>query len=90
MIKKAIIFSFIFALLFAVIAPDFANAMGSSTISDESGLIILGAGIVLVGAWYLIEYSDRDTEESFDQLEPINKTIQKNLTPSGEFIIFRW
>jgi hypothetical protein len=90
MIKKAIIFSFIFAFFCSIIAPDFANAMGSSTISDEAGLVILGVGIVLIGVWYLYSLEDSDTEESYNQKELIKEAVEKNISPSGEFAILRW
>ncbi len=92
MIKKAIIFLFIFALLCSMIAPDLANAMGqSATLSDEAAYVILGVSIVLFGAWwYLSSLEDSDTEESYNQEELIKEAVEKNISPSGELVILRW
>jgi len=92
MIKKAIIFSFIFALLCSLVAPDFANAMGqSSTISDEAGYVLAGVGIVLLGTLlYLSLSEDNYTEESYNQKELIQETVEKNVSPSGELVFLRW
>ena len=91
MIKKAIIFSIIFAFFCCVIAPDFVNAMGSSSvISDEAGYVILGVGIVILGAWYLYRLEDSDTDESNNQKELIKETVEKNISPSGDLVILRW
>ena len=92
MIKKAIIFLFIFALLCSMIAPDLANAMGqSATLSDEAAYVILGVSIVLFGAWwYLSSLEDSDTEESNNQKELIKEAVEKNISPSGELVILRW
>jgi len=89
MIKKAIIFSFIFALLCSIIAPDFANAMGSSEISVETALIISAVTIgIAVGALYLIEW--RDDEKTEEKAELIKETVEKNISPSGGLVILRW
>jgi hypothetical protein len=94
MIKKAIIFSFIFALFCSIIAPDFANAMGQSQdsqISDEAVFVLLGVGIVAIGVWwYLSSSEDSDSEESYNQEELIKETVEKNISPSGELVILRW
>ena len=90
MIKKAIIFSFIVALLCPIIAPDLANAMGQgATLSDEAGYVILGVGIVLiVGILYFSEWSDDEKTE--EKAELIKETVEKNISPSGELVILRW
>ena len=89
MTKKIVICSLILALLAPAVDPGFVNAMGSSSISDEAGLVILGVGIVVVFvAWYLLK--EDDTEEANQQLELINKTVQKQFSPSGEFVVLSW
>ena len=92
MIKKTIIFIFIFALLCSMIAPDLANAMGQgSTLSDEAAYVLLGATIVGFGIWwYLHSSEDSDTEESSNKEELIKETVEKYTSPSGDLVILRW
>ena len=89
MIKKAIIFSFIFALLCSIIAPDFSNAMGSSEISVETALIISAVTIgIAVGVLYFTEW--RDDEKTEKKAELIKETVKIHTSQSGGLIVFKW
>jgi hypothetical protein len=89
MVKKVIIFSFIFALLSSITAPDFANAMGSSEMSVETALIISAVTIgIVVGVLYFTEW--RDVEKTEKKTALIKETVQKNISQSGGLIVFRW
>ena len=86
---KVIICSLVFILLGSLIAPDFANAMGSSTISDEEALIAVG--VVAVAAFIIYYYAKRNDNQALNKdTEQTAKKVQKNISESGGLIVFKW
>jgi len=89
MIKKVIICLLVFAFLSSVIPPKFALAMGTSSISVETALVISAVTlVVLFGIPYLIKKTK--TEKNEKEADLIIKAIKKNISPSGELIVLRW
>ena len=87
--KKAIVFSLICTLLVWVIAPSFANAMGSSSMSTESVLIF--SAVVIIATVAIIHYTKKsDQKADTIDVEQLKKTAQKNTSKSGELVLFRW
>jgi hypothetical protein len=92
MIKKVIIYSLTFALLSTIIAPDFVNAMGtSSSVSDDAGWALLAITVV-VGIVIYYNYSKKksDAEENVKKTEVIKEITNKRIAKSGGLAVFRW
>ena len=92
MIKNVIIYSLTFALLSTTIAPDFVNAMGtSSSVSDDAGWALLAITVV-VGIVIYYNYSKKksDAEENVKKTELIKEITNKRIAESGGLEVFRW
>jgi hypothetical protein len=89
MIKKVIIFLFLFAFLSSVITPNFALAeYHTEPISVGTALAIsAGALVVIFGIWYLVE---KNKTEKIEKVSLFNQTVQKSISSSGEIVLLRF
>lgn len=91
MIKKVIIFLFVFAFLSSVITPNFVLAgVGEAQPISTGEALAWSAGflVVILGIPYLIKKSkEKDLEE---QVSSFIKPIRRNISPTGEIVLFRF
>ena len=84
MIKKIIIFLFVFVFLISVIAPSCALAGGNGLAPDIDSGPTLAVGVITVVAFIAIAYHFKDDNT-------LNfKPVQKDITPDGKIVLFRF
>lgn len=97
--KKIISLFIVICFSFIMLSPVDSHAGLHVRINDHTVTYTLGIGIVIGGAYILINYQGtacRPLKYSFDKKRGILieerylNQLQRRVTPDGKFIIFRW